>query len=198
VKAIAAGRGYQPVSDRTHQTAAVIIPPLTDWGPIQAIRRQYDRQVRRWMPHITLLYPFRPREEFDALASRLGLVCAELEPFEIRLAEFRHFEHRAGNYTLWLVPEPRGRLVELEAKLETVVPDCTDTSRHPEGFTPHLSVGQVRGREMLEELERKLQSDWRPLSFVVREISMIWRNPPPDDVFRIGRTVPLGGGGAGR
>jgi hypothetical protein len=41
----------------------VIIPPEAVWEPIQAIRRRHDRKLRRWMPHITLLYPFRPRSE---------------------------------------------------------------------------------------------------------------------------------------
>ena len=39
--------------------------------PIQAIREKHDRQFRRWMPHLNLLYPFRPQEEFPALTSAL-------------------------------------------------------------------------------------------------------------------------------
>ena len=57
------------MSQKTHTTAAVLIPPEDVWGPIQAIRREHDRQFRRWMPHITLLYPFRPREQFPQYAS---------------------------------------------------------------------------------------------------------------------------------
>ena len=50
---------------KTHKTAVVIIPPEDVWDPIQKIREKYDRQFRRWMPHITLIYPFRPFEEFE-------------------------------------------------------------------------------------------------------------------------------------
>ncbi|MBI5480461.1 MAG: 2'-5' RNA ligase family protein [Deltaproteobacteria bacterium] len=46
---------------KTHHTAVVIIPPGEIWGPIQAIRQRHDQQFHRWMPHITPLYPFRPR-----------------------------------------------------------------------------------------------------------------------------------------
>jgi 2'-5' RNA ligase len=180
------------VSQKTHQTAVVIIPPESCWEPIQAIRREHDRQVRRWMPHVTLLYPFRPREEFAALESRLRVVCAEIEPFEVHLGEFRHFEHGRGGHTLWLAPEPAEGLVRLQAGLACVVPDCDDTTRHQRGFTPHLSVGQVRGRQAMTGLKRELQSHWRPLSFQIAEASLIWRNPPPDDVFRVDRVVPLG------
>ena len=47
-------------SATTHESAIVLIPPQEVWEPIQAIRRVHDRQVRRWMPHVTLLYPFLP------------------------------------------------------------------------------------------------------------------------------------------
>jgi hypothetical protein len=43
-----------------HKTAAFIIPPEGVSGPIQAIRQQHDRKVGRWMPHVTLTYPFLP------------------------------------------------------------------------------------------------------------------------------------------
>lgn len=38
---------------KTHRTAVVAMPPPEVWEPIQAIRRQHDRNVQRWMPHIT-------------------------------------------------------------------------------------------------------------------------------------------------
>jgi hypothetical protein len=35
--------------------------------------------------------------------------------------------------------------------LQKVVPDCDDVEKFKDGFTPHLSVGQVRGRKSLEK-----------------------------------------------
>ncbi len=53
-----------------HKTAAVIIPPESVWGPIQAIRQNHDSKVGRWMPHITLvytiiLYCYSPTNSFE-------------------------------------------------------------------------------------------------------------------------------------
>ena len=45
--------------NKTHTTAVVLIPPESVQPPIQAIRSVHDRNFLRWMPHITLLYPFR-------------------------------------------------------------------------------------------------------------------------------------------
>ncbi|HOB75483.1 MAG TPA: 2'-5' RNA ligase family protein [Phycisphaerae bacterium] len=177
---------------KTHQTAIAVVPPEWCWEPIQAIRRVHDRQVRRWMPHINLVYPFRPAEEFDALAGALTRACMEIEPFDVRLAEFRHFRHGPRSFTLWLAPEPAAALARLQAALMSVVPDCDEQVRHPGGFTPHLSVGQVSDAREMERLKTDLQANWRPVSFRIEGVSLIWRGRPPDDVFRVGRVIPLG------
>ena len=177
---------------KTHTTAVVLIPPTEFWEPIQAIRRVHDRQVSRWMPHITLLYPFRPREQFEALARQFGDVCDTIARLDVRLAQFRYFQHGRESYTLWLDPEPGAPLVELQSRLLGVVPDCDDVNRHEGGFTPHLSVGQVRGNQRLGELQEELQTSWQPISFKAKQVSLIWRNLPPDDIFRVALEVPLG------
>jgi RNA 2',3'-cyclic 3'-phosphodiesterase len=177
---------------KTHTTAVVIIPPLDLWLPIQAMRQEHDRHVRRWMPHITLIYPFRPRHEFAALAKRFWVLCQAIQAFCIDLEEVRVFRQRRESYTLWLAPEPKEPLVRLQAKLASMVPDCDDVTRHRDAFIPHLTVGQVRGEVETSRLQQTLQAAWRALSFTVCEISLIWRGNPPDDVFRVSQTVRLG------
>ena len=177
---------------KTHQTAVVLIPPESIWEPIQAIRRRHDRHVRRWMPHVTLMYPFRPREQFDAIEEPMREACRLIEPFAVTLAEFHHFHHGRARYTLWLAPEPKDAVVRLQAALETAVPDCNDVSTRQDGFTPHLSVGQVQGHDPMKELKSKLHGSWQPLTFIADKVSLIWRTQPPDDIFRIDRTINLG------
>jgi len=177
---------------KTHTTALVIIPPAALWPPIQAIRQEHDRNSRRWMPHITLIYPFRPRKEFESLIEPFSRLCEAVEPFEVGLVEFRLFHHRQESFTLYLAPEPREALVRLQATLNRAAPDCDDVTRHAGGFTPHLSVGQIRGRAPALRLQGALQAAWQPASFAVREVSLIWRNDPPDDLFRVAHSVELG------
>lgn len=178
---------------KTHNTAVVLIPPENCWEPIQEIRRRYDRHVRRWMPHVTLLYPFRPRKQFDALEQRLREAGRRVQPFEMTLAEFRHFLHGRARYTLWLAPEPKDAMVKLQAALESAVPDCNDVSARKNGFTPHLSVGQVQGDDARRKLETELQASWQTITFRADRVSLIWRGEPPDDVFRVDRSIGLGG-----
>ena len=168
------------------------VPPEAAWEPIQAIRRRHDRHVRRWMPHVTLLYPFRPREEFDALAPPLAEACRRVGPFEIELGELRHFAHGRRSFTIWLSPEPADAVRRLQRALQAVVPDCDDTRGYRGGFTPHLSVGQARDHKQAALTVAALQREWAPLQFRASEVQLIWRNEPPDDVFRIGHRIRLG------
>jgi 2'-5' RNA ligase len=176
---------------KTYRTAVVVVPPQVMWASIQAIRQQHDRHFRRWMPHITLLYPFWPREEWDSILEPLARSCQAIEPFEIALSEVHTFRHHSS-YTLWLVPEPKALLVELQTALWRSVPDCDDTRRHPHGFTPHLSIGQASGRTAAERLLDELRATWKPTQVPVSEVQLIWRGDPPDDAFRVGHRVKLG------
>lgn len=177
---------------KTVCAAAVIIPPHEVWRPIQAVRARYDRHFARWMPHITLAFPFRPKEEFETLAPQFEKACAEIKPFEIELAEFRYFDHGRDSFTLWLELKPAEPVIALRAALMLVTPDCDDVALFEAGFTPHLSVGQARGEPNMTTLRETLQSNWKPLRFRVSEFCLIWRGETrPDDTFRVGCKVPL-------
>ena len=175
---------------KTHHTAVVAIPPLEVWEPIQAIRHQHDRNVRRWMPHITLLYPFMPRAHFGAALPALIEVGKQSAAFQVTLATFQAFTHAFGKATIWLAPEPRHIFVTLQTTLQAAFPAYNEQSRFPAGFTPHLSVGQAsspRGRQHLLEM---LQAAWQPVQFTLTAIALIWREA--DGPFEIAYAIPLG------
>jgi 2'-5' RNA ligase len=179
-------------SARSYKTAVVAIPPDHLWGPIQRLRKQHDRHYRRWMPHITLLYPFRPVSAFEQVAPLLIRVCRSVEPFEVKLSRFDLLIHARRKATLYLIPEPARALKELQKALLETVPDCDDVTRFAGGFRPHLSVGQMRSQEA-RALCAKWQATWQPLAFSLSQVYLIWRNDPPDDVFRTGPVLSLGG-----
>ena len=124
---------------KVYTSAVVIIPPLQYLEPIQAIRKEYDRHIHRWMPHINLFYPFRSKFEYDSLEERFSEICSSIEPREISLSKFRYFSHGREHYTIWLEPEPRNFLKELRIILRILLfiftEDCprriTEMSRRP-------------------------------------------------------------------
>jgi 2'-5' RNA ligase len=160
---------------KTHITAVVLIPPEQLWAPIQAIRERHDRNIGRWMPHITMLYPFWPWAQLHRAEPRLHEVVAATEPFTVTLARFRFFYHRHARYTMWLEPEPPEPVIDLHRRLHRRFPGCDDTARFRSGFTPHLSVGQISGQAKLHRRLSRLQASWQPIEWTVDTVSLIYR-----------------------
>jgi 2'-5' RNA ligase len=144
------------------------------------------------MPHITLIYPFRPVTEFDKLGEQFESICEDFEPFELELANFNLFQHSHQNCTVWLATEPDEQVIKLQTLLWEVVPDCNEVRKFTKGFTPHLSVGQARGRDIAKRFISDFQAGWASVKFTVSDICLIWRNDPPDDAFRVDRNIQLG------
>lgn len=176
---------------KVYTSACVIIPPKEIWDQIQKIRHRYDRQIHRWMPHITLLYPFRPKAEFNDLEKEFIELCSQLKPFEISFRNVRYFHHRHQNYTIWLNPEPHNLINHLQAELLKVVPDCEDINKYKNGFTPHLSVGQIKGKEKLIQIIDNLQNSWKELKFTLNSVYLISRENNKQSKFEIIKKIPL-------
>lgn len=178
-------------AERSGASAVVLVPPAALWPAIQAHRREHDRHVDRWMPHVTLLHPFVPHDAFAAARATLARVCAGVAPFGLRLGRVRRFD-QGSVATLWLAPEPAGPVIRLQQALWEAFPDYDDTRRYATGFVPHLSLGQVPADEA-EGLARRIQEGWTALDWRVDEVALIARDERPDSVFAVDRAFPLGG-----
>lgn len=180
---------------KTHKTAIVFIPSDDVWGPIQEIRKEHDSKIRRWMPHITMIYPFCPEAEFPSMAEEVAATFGSSEvasAVDVTLNRFETFSHGKGRYTVWLKPEPTEPLLDLHAALWTAVSYDSDFEPRIGRFVPHLSVGQVRGKAKRDRLVAELQAAWKPIQFSVSEVHFISRGDPPDDVFRVMKTIEFG------
>ena len=178
--------------DRSHRTAVVAIPPEAVWEPIQAIRRRHDRHAARWMPHVTLLYPFWPEERLAEAVAALAPALAAMPAFDAELATLRWFEHRDQHFTLWLAPEPEAAWKAVHAALLAAAPDCDATARFAHGFTPHLSVGQVVGAARRDALFAEIAAGWAPLRFPLVEVALLRRDP--DGPFTVAARLRLAPG----
>ncbi len=170
---------------KVYTSAVVIIPPEGKWEPIQEIRKIYDRQINRWMPHITLLYPFRPENEYSRLEKEFSEKCKQIKPSEISLKKFKYFPHGKERYTIWLDPEPNDLIINVQAELLKIVPDCNDVNKFKKGFTPHLSVGQIIGNDKLNEVINHLQKNWNHIEFFLNHIYFISRGDSKISKFEI-------------
>jgi len=174
------------------QSAIVIAPPEALWGPIQEIRKVHDKAYPRWMPHVNLIYPFVPLENFGDVVQQAKQALMTLAPFKLSLNKFGYFTHKS-DVAMWLDPEcdPKGSVHQVQAALEKAFPYCNDISQISDsGFNPHLSVGQFPKNEAKTAM-KKLQDQWVPIEFIVKEVYMINRSDF-ESPFKVYYRVPLG------
>ncbi len=176
---------------KIYTSAVVIIPPQEKWASIQEIRKIYDRNLHRWMPHITLLYPFRPKNEYPILEKDFSEIGKSISPFEIILRDFHYFNHGPQRYTLWLRPEPVDLIKDLQARILKIVPDCNDVNKYKKGFNPHLSVGQINGKIKLLKIIENLQNNWHEIRFFLNDIFFIAREKSKTSKFEIKKRIQL-------
>ena len=184
-----ADAGECPLVAKTHTTAVVLIPSESVQPPVQDIRRIHDRNFVRWMPHITLLYPFAERNDFIDVIPALEKAAQQVSPFCVELTRFDTFQHRKS-CTMFLVPEPEDEIVRLHSTLIRHLPDYDDTARFAGGFHPHLSVGQFSHRSLRTEQQR-LHTEWQSVGCEMEAISLIYRSPETDDRFVVAERFPF-------
>ncbi|GAM21649.1 hypothetical protein SAMD00019534_048240 [Acytostelium subglobosum LB1] len=178
------------------KSAICIAPPIELCDQLQVWRSLYDSAYNRWMPHINLIFPFVTLEQFDNKFNELQTVIGKIPAFKLRFDDFSYFQHGKGKCVVWMKPttDRPNVIADIQAALESVLVGFNEqSSKSPNGFCPHMTVGQFGGKKATEEKIAGFRGVLRPIETDVTEIQMINR-VGQDTPFTVVKTLKLGVG----
>jgi 2'-5' RNA ligase len=174
-------------TDLPLSSALVIL--LDGSGGFDEARRVYAAEtVALGIPfHVTLLYPFAPREELT------GVLLEETRAF---FAVRRPFEFALTRIAMWprvvyAVPEPDDELRDLMRALFARFPQWPPYDRIHDEVVPHATLGEeVDAAAVRDEIERRV-APLLPLRCQARDVALLEEFEP--ERWRERERFPLGG-----
>jgi 2'-5' RNA ligase len=134
--------------------------------------------------HLTLLFLGEVEDRTLPAVCRVAAdVAAGLAPFEMSVEGAGCFPNARRPKTLWVgVGEGRQELVALHDALEPPLLDLGCYRREERQYTPHLTLGRVKGEAGADQLATALarRSDWQGGQVRVREVLVMSSELRPD------------------
>ena len=134
--------------------------------------------------HITLLFLGEVADkEVPAVCKAVAAVAAGHAPFAMSVEGVRCFGPPRRPRTLWVgVGEGTQELVALHDALEPPLLELGCYRREARPFTPHLTLGRVRGERGGDDLTKALarQAGWKGGSVPVRDVHVMSSELRPD------------------
>lgn len=110
-------------------------PVTTGFDHIQSIRKQWDKSVNRWPPHMNLLHPFIHKKQFFKAKQLIEEALVDFPPIKITLPA-HHIHCNAGSkfvLTGPTYPQQIEQLQKLYTILKGLFPQCSATGSLFEG-----------------------------------------------------------------
>jgi 2'-5' RNA ligase len=130
-------------------TAVVVIATAVE-PVVGGWRSRYDSSASVGVPaHVTVLYPFLPRDEVvPDVVDRLASIVAAEAAFDVTFARFGRFP----GSVLWLDPEPAEPFRRLTHAVWRAWPQTPPYGGVHDGVTPHLTVAEHSDEGLLDEI----------------------------------------------
>ena len=144
------------------------------------------------VPHVTVLFPWRPPPVPAQALRDAGAAVAGVAPFELTFRRLGRFEEQER--VLYLCPEPDAPLRELTRRLAAAFPDTPPFGGRFADPTPHMTVALAPAPEDLARLEAEIATALAPqlpLTVTVRHLSV--EEEGEDGYWSVRASLPLAG-----
>jgi 2'-5' RNA ligase len=173
----------------TRPLETALVHVLEDAEPFDDVRREFlAATVARGIPfHITLLWPFAPRDELtDCVLSDTRAFFAARQPFEFELTRLA-----AWPTVVYAVPEPDASLLGCMQSLHARFPQWPPYGGIHDIVVPHATLGEdVDAVRVYPEVERRLAKHL-PSTYRADAATLLEEFAP--DEWRTRERFPFGG-----
>jgi 2'-5' RNA ligase len=170
---------------------------------LEALQRTLGRSspevkwVERDNLHITLLFLGEVDErDISQLCQTVANCCASHRPFEARVQSVGSFPNLRRPRTLWVgIEQGKQELCKLHDDLEPPLLDLGCYRREERRYTPHVTLGRVRGNRPADSLAQALreQQTWEGGTVLVPEILVLSSElTPQGPIYTVLSRAPLG------
>ncbi|WP_102401799.1 2'-5' RNA ligase family protein [Haloimpatiens massiliensis] len=147
----------------------MIFPEFENIDAINDIRKKYDPLADLVLPHITLAFPFDSELTNEELNLYLKECLSNIQPFKVELAGFSKQEDKYGNYLFLNVVQGTEVIKNIHDmlyrdKLKQFDVGCD--------YVPHMTVGKVSSKELLDKAFDDVSKCNDKFSTVVKKISV--------------------------
>ena len=126
---------------------------------VSKLRENYQKYMGyAIVPHITLVYPFRPTVDINAVNEKLEEVAKSTKPFTLILHGIEYFEK--GNNVAYVAVEDKWPVINLHANIfhslkGLIKEDIIFQNYNLERFTPHVTIGERIPDEIFPTVKEK-------------------------------------------
>lgn len=156
------------------RTALIIAVPEAE-PVVGEWRERYDNARLGVPAHVTLLFPFVPREQLDdALLAELSELIASQPAFSFSLSRVEHFPD-----VTWLAPEPSEPFRRLTQLIFSRYPDYPPYEGIHDEIIPHLTVAAAAMRDQVDSAltpQLPIDAEAREVTLLVENQSGHWRS----------------------
>jgi len=168
--------------------AAVVVAVPEAEDVVGLHRARHDPSAAWGVPaHVTVIFPFVPPTLLDeSVVGRLAAAVAKVPAFDVVFGECGWFD----DDVLWLSPAPMEPFRELTLSVWDAFPDHPPYAGEYADLSPHLTVAQRGGVDVLKQIEAAVTLEL-PVVTQVAEVVLIAGRREPDSWRTVVR-LPLG------
>lgn len=182
---------------QSYKSALVFVPTID--AKIEELRKRHDKRFDRWMPHVTVVFPFVPEDYSENggvsdVVSKVDKAISQIPRVPINFKQLGHFTHNKNSHTLYLSPDENATktLQHIVHNLADALPEY-DEIRRKGSFTPHVTLGQFRSLVELEQVREMVKDHFaesEQSTGVLAELSWVTRRGYADRMS-VKKTFPL-------